>query len=231
MTLRRGACLFLRFMITQIIREDNHGNYIFICLAPIAGIWYDNHKFYVKLYLNMEGDFMDYSLSLNDLSLLSPSRFALRAASQAEPPVSRPRQLEREQEQVKADALRGRGIRAVSGKPDTDTYECQTCKNRRYQDGSNDPGVSFKTPTRLSPERAAFAVRSHEMEHVARARMDAQREDAEIVSQTVTYRTGICPECGKTYIAGGTTRIVFRSTPNTYEAAPVTKGAYVDLLA
>lgn len=112
---------------------------------------------------------------------------------------------------------------------DYDTYECQTCKNRKYKDGSNDMGVSFKTPTRLSPERAAFAVRSHEMEHVSRARAKAAREDSEIVSQSVSYRTGVCPECGKTYLAGGTTKTVFRSAPETYDKEPAKKGAYVDL--
>ena len=39
--------------------------------------------------------------------------------------------------------------------------ECQTCKERKYQDGSNDPGVSFKTPTNVAPEQAAAAVRGH----------------------------------------------------------------------
>ena len=69
------------------------------------------------------------------------------------------------------------------------------------------------------------------MEHVAHAKQKAMREDEEIVSQSVTYRTGVCPECGKTYIAGGNTRTVFRSSPDTYEADPITKGANVDLFA
>lgn len=125
----------------------------------------------------------------------------------------------------------GKQIGKAGRQPDTDTYECQTCKNRTYQDGSNDPSVSFKTPTKLSPERAAFAVRSHEMEHVAHAKQKAMREDEEIVSQSVTYHTGVCPECGKTYLAGGNTRTVFRSSPDTYEADPITKGANVDLFA
>ena len=117
-----------------------------------------------------------------------------------------------------------------TGRPgDYDTYECQTCKNRKYKDGSNDMGVSFKTPTKLSPERAAFAVRSHEMEHVSRAKAKAAREDSKIVSQSVSYRTGVCPECGKTYLAGGTTKTVFRSAPETYDKEPAKKGAYVDL--
>lgn len=83
--------------------------------------------------------------------------------------------------------------------------ECQTCKERKYQDGSNDPGVSFKTPTNIAPEQAASAVRGHEMEHVVREQAKAQREDREVVRQTVTLHTAICPECGKAYVSGGTT--------------------------
>ena len=116
----------------------------------------------------------------------------------------------------------------IPGKPDNDTYECETCKNRRYQDGSNDPGVSLKTPTRLSPEKAAFAIRAHEAEHVAHARVKALKEDQEIVSQSVSYRTGVCPECGRVYMAGGTTRTTFRSAP-VVEENPVEKGRYVDV--
>ena len=48
--------------------------------------------------------------------------------------------------------------------------ECQTCKNRKYQDGSDDPGVSFKTASKIAPETAASVVRGHEMEHVYRNR-------------------------------------------------------------
>lgn len=88
--------------------------------------------------------------------------------------------------------------------------ECQTCANRKYQDGSNDPGVSFKTPTALSPEEAASMVRAHEMEHVVRNQQKAMRENREVVSQSVTYHTAICPECGRVYVSGGTTRTVTR---------------------
>lgn len=84
--------------------------------------------------------------------------------------------------------------------------ECKTCKERKYKDGSDDPGVSFKTPTNIAPEQAASAVRGHEMEHVVRENARAQREDRKVVSQSVTIHTAICPECGKAYISGGTTR-------------------------
>lgn len=86
--------------------------------------------------------------------------------------------------------------------------KCETCEKRKYQDGSDDPGVSFKTPTNVSPEMAASAVRGHEQEHVVREQAKAQREDRKVVSQTVTYHTGICPECGRVYVSGGTTRTV-----------------------
>ena len=89
--------------------------------------------------------------------------------------------------------------------------ECQTCKERKYQDGSDDPGVSFKTPTNVAPELAASAVRGHENEHVVREQAKAQREDRKVVSQSVTYHTAICPECGKVYVSGGTTRTVTRA--------------------
>ena len=88
--------------------------------------------------------------------------------------------------------------------------ECQTCANRRYQDGSNDSGVSFQTPTKLSPDEAASAVRSHEMEHVTRNQAKARREGKEIVSQSVTIHMAKCPECGESYVSGGVTHTVTR---------------------
>ena len=83
---------------------------------------------------------------------------------------------------------------------------CETCEKRKYQDGSDDMGVSFQTPTRVDPDLAASAVRGHENEHVVREQAKAQREDRKVVSQSVTLHTDICPECGKTFISGGTTR-------------------------
>lgn len=89
--------------------------------------------------------------------------------------------------------------------------KCRTCQNRKYQDGSNDPSVSFKTPTTLSPDRAAAAVRNHEMEHVFHEQANAKREDREVVSQSVIYKTDICPECHRVYVSGGETRTVTRA--------------------
>lgn len=84
--------------------------------------------------------------------------------------------------------------------------ECKTCEERKYKDGSDDPGVSYQAPTRIAPEQAPSAVRGHEMEHVVRENAKAQREDRKVVSQSVTIHTAICPECGKPYVSGGTTR-------------------------
>ena len=91
--------------------------------------------------------------------------------------------------------------------------ECQTCENRKYQDGSDDPGVSFKTATKLSPEDAATAVRGHEMEHVVRDQAKASRENREVVSQSVTISTAVCPECGTVYASGGETTTVTKAKP------------------
>ncbi|MDE7042644.1 MAG: hypothetical protein K2P10_07610 [Oscillospiraceae bacterium] len=86
--------------------------------------------------------------------------------------------------------------------------KCQTCEERKYQDESDDMGVSFQTATNIAPEQAASAVRGHENEHVVREQAKAQREDRRVVSQSVTLHSDICPECGKVYISGGTTRTV-----------------------
>lgn len=96
------------------------------------------------------------------------------------------------------------------GKGQFQREDCETCKNRKYQDGSDDPGVSFKTATKISPDEAASAVKSHEMEHVFRERGKAQREGREVVSQSVVIHTGICPECGRVYVSGGTTTTTTR---------------------
>lgn len=99
-------------------------------------------------------------------------------------------------------------VGAESAQEAIESGKCQTCEKRKYQDGSDDMGVSFQTPTRIAPEQVAAAVRGHENEHVVRERAKAQQEDRKVVSQSVTLHTDICPECGKVYISGGTTRTV-----------------------
>lgn len=108
--------------------------------------------------------------------------------------------------------------------------ECQTCKNRKYKDGS-DEMVSFKSPTHLSPESAGAAVRSHEQEHVSNAYAKEATGNAKVVSATVSIHTAICPECGRSYVSGGTTstQIKYYNEENPYQqdlkAADYTKYA------
>lgn len=109
-------------------------------------------------------------------------------------------------------ALDGKSAQgAESAQEALEEGECQTCESRKYQDGSDDMGVSFQTPTNIKPEQAASAVRGHEMEHVYREQAKADREGRKVVSQSVTMHTGICPECGKSYVSGGTTRTVTKA--------------------
>ena len=86
-----------------------------------------------------------------------------------------------------------------TGKP-----ECQTCKERKYQDGS-DEMVSFKSPAHISPEAAGVAVRAHEQEHVSNAYKKAGRDNGKVLMASVRIHTAICPECGRSYVSGGTT--------------------------
>lgn len=87
--------------------------------------------------------------------------------------------------------------------------ECQTCKNRKYQDGS-DEMVSFKSAAHISPEAAAGRVRAHEGEHVANAYNKAAQKNGEVVYASVSIHTAVCPECGRTYVSGGTTNTAIR---------------------
>lgn len=107
----------------------------------------------------------------------------------------------------------------IGSNPYQNPYEeCQTCKNRKYVDGS-DEMVSYKTPSRISPERAASAVRAHEQEHVNNAYSKAAEGNGRVLSATVNLKTAVCPECGRSYVAGGTTRtqIKYYNEENPYQ--------------
>jgi hypothetical protein len=98
------------------------------------------------------------------------------------------------------------------------TEECQTCKNRKYQDGSNEM-VSYKSAQHISPESAAAAVRSHEQEHVSNAFSKAAQGNAKVLQASVSIKTAICPECGRSYVCGGTTttQIKYYNEDNPYQ--------------
>lgn len=96
--------------------------------------------------------------------------------------------------------------------------ECQTCKERKYQDGS-DENVSFKSAAHISPESAGARVRAHEQEHVSNAYSQAAEKDGKVVRASVSIHTAVCPECGRTYVSGGTTStmIKYPNEENPYQ--------------
>lgn len=96
--------------------------------------------------------------------------------------------------------------------------ECETCKERKYQDGSDECNVSFQTAQHISPESAGAAVRAHEGEHVANAYKKAAQNNGKVLQASVAIHTSICPECGRTYVSGGTTttKIKYGNEDNPY---------------
>ena len=114
--------------------------------------------------------------------------------------------------------------------------ECEACANRKYQDGS-DEMVSFKSATHISPDAAATAVRAHEGEHVSNAYDKAAKNDGKVLRASVAIHTSICPECGRTYVSGGTTTTTIRYNNDNYaknskdQDATVVPGKDVDALA
>ena len=116
--------------------------------------------------------------------------------------------------------------------------ECETCKNRKYQDGSNE-NVSFKSAAHVSPNAAASAVRAHEGEHVSNAYSNAARRNGTVVSASVSIHTSVCPECGRSYVSGGTTNtmVKYPNESNPYQQSRKSQdslrfsGANVDYVA
>jgi len=114
--------------------------------------------------------------------------------------------------------------------------ECETCKERKYQDGS-DEMVSFKSAAHISPDAAASQVRSHEQEHVNNAYQKAQQKNGKVLSCSVSLHTAICPECGRSYVSGGTTStsIKYSNETNPYVKdmkavqGDALKGANIDI--
>jgi len=96
--------------------------------------------------------------------------------------------------------------------------ECETCANRKYKDGS-DEMVSFKSAAHISPESSASAVRSHEQEHVSNAYSKAAKGNGKVIAANVSLQTSVCPECGRSYVSGGTTRtqISYPDEKNPYQ--------------
>lgn len=117
--------------------------------------------------------------------------------------------------------------------------ECETCKNRKYQDGSDETNVSFKSASHISPNAAGAAVRAHENEHVTNAYNKAAENNGKVLSATVSIHMAVCPECGRSYVSGGTTNTMIKYTneENPYQKelkaadAARLRGANLDLSA
>jgi len=96
------------------------------------------------------------------------------------------------------------------------TIECETCKNRKYKDGS-DENVSFKSAAHISPEAAGARVRAHEQEHVTNAYDKAEVNDGKVLRASVQIKTAICPECGRPYVSGGLTTTQIKYNSDQYD--------------
>ena len=125
----------------------------------------------------------------------------------------------RAEEAGKAILNPGQSTKAKPGKR-VSPAECETCKNRKYQDGS-DEMVSFKSAQHIAPQAAAARVRGHEAEHVSNAYKDAAMNNGKVLQASVALRTAVCPECGRTYVSGGetTTKIQYSNEDNPYTKA------------
>lgn len=102
----------------------------------------------------------------------------------------------------------------------TNSEECETCKKRKYQDASNEM-VSFKNAAHISPNQAGAAVRAHEQEHVKNAYSKASTNNGKVINASVSIHTSICPECGRSYVSGGTTntQIKYYNEESPYQKA------------
>jgi hypothetical protein len=60
---------------------------------------------------------------------------------------------------------------------------------------------------------------SHEQEHVANAYSSASENNGKVISASVQIRMGVCPECGRSYVEGGTTttQIKYYNEDNPYQ--------------
>ena len=103
--------------------------------------------------------------------------------------------------QAEEKNLTGKGAGGRKKGIEDPSEECQTCKNRKYKDGS-DEMVSFKSP-----------------QHVSNAYKKAAADDGKVVSASVSIHTAVCPECGRTYVSGGTThtQIKYYNEENPYQ--------------
>lgn len=110
-----------------------------------------------------------------------------------------------------AAGVQKKDVTKAEKKEDEDIGSCKTCSERRYQDGSDDSGVSFQSPTRINPQQTAAMVRSHENEHYSREATKAKIEDKDVLVNNIRLHSAVCPDCGKIYVSGGETTTVTKT--------------------
>ncbi len=117
----------------------------------------------------------------------------------------------------KSESL-GRSFNSERAAKRAGVIECETCASRKYQDGS-DEQVSFKSAQHVDPKAAGARVRGHEQEHVSNAYDKAKQDGGKVLQASVAIHTAICPECGRTYVSGGTTttKIAYPNENNPYQ--------------
>ncbi len=110
--------------------------------------------------------------------------------------------------------------------------DCETCKERKYQDGSDECDVSFQTPQHIDPNAAGAAVRAHEHEHVVNAYEKAAENNGKVLSVGVSIHTAVCPECGRVYVSGGltTSKIAFSNEDHKKNPYDEQKKAFGQML-
>ena len=90
--------------------------------------------------------------------------------------------------------------------------------NRGHSSGPSRPQIT-------SPQRQAVgfaagaAVRAHEQQHVSNAYKKASQNNGKVLACNVTLKTAVCPECGRSYVAGGvtSTQIKYYNEENPYQ--------------
>lgn len=141
-----------------------------------------------------------------------------------------------EEEKLEKSEEKKEQIKEEKEKEEEENAECETCANRKYQDGS-DEMVSFKSASHISPESAATRVRAHEQEHVNNAYEKAELKEGKVQFASIAIHTSICPECGRVYVSGGTTTTTIKYNNDDYatasrkQDATVVPGAKVDELS
>ncbi|MCL2035082.1 MAG: hypothetical protein FWG94_10195 [Oscillospiraceae bacterium] len=126
--------------------------------------------------------------------------------------IQQTQQMQRRPNEIKGDADAD-----IRDKIRRGEIECPTCRDRQYVDQSDDAGVSFQTPTSISPGQSAAAVSAHEREHVMRNAAKAEAEDREVTHSSVAIFYDTCPDCGRQYASGGLTTTRTQARPDKQE--------------